>query len=116
MPEYKEQPAVVAEVKSHIRTRSMYFEYPHDAPFSILQRRDMLHTYADGSKRATFHDEFTVPAPASMQETFVLRNPATNEPIEGAAQMSYQDLLVALFSFGWHNMEQHDSKPSNTDE
>jgi hypothetical protein len=112
MPEYREQAAAATETKSHIRTRSIYFEYPHDAPFSILQRRDLLHTYSDGSLRADFHDEFIVRPPESMQETFVLRNPQTNDPLPGSPTMTYQDLLVALFSFGWHTMEQHDALPA----
>lgn len=47
-----------------------------------------------------------------MTVEFPLRNPATNEIIEGQT-MTYQDLYVGLFSLYWHLALERDAAAAN---
>jgi hypothetical protein len=83
---------------SYTRGRSLYFENPYNSTPSLLIREETIINLADrvitepaGEIRKVV-DDLTV--------EFPLRNPATNEIIEGAT-MSYQDLYVGLFSLYW---------------
>lgn len=48
----------------------------------------------------------------NLSVSFPLRNPSTNEVIEGAT-MSYQDLYVGLFSLYWHLALERDAAEAN---
>lgn len=83
---------------SYTRGRSLYFENPHNGTPSLLICEESVTNLADrtiyepaGEIRKVVDD---------LAVVFPLRNPATNEVIEGAT-MSYQDLYVGLFSLYW---------------
>ena len=83
---------------SYTRGRSIYLENPLNSTPSMLIREETIINLADrvitepaGEIRKSV-DDLTV--------EFPIRNPATNEIIEGQT-MTYQDLYVGLFSLYW---------------
>lgn len=84
---------------SYTRGRSLYFENPLNSTPSLLIREEVVTNLTDrvivesaGEIRKVVND---------LSVSFPLRNPQTNEIIEGAS-MTYQDLYVGLFSLYWH--------------
>ncbi len=95
MAEYKESIAVGT---SYQRGRSLYFENPKSSVPSLLIREERITTLADRVITEPCGEILKTVDDLSVQ--FQMRNPQTNELIEGAT-MSYQDLYVALYSLYW---------------
>lgn len=83
---------------SYTRGRSMYFENPKDSNPSLLVREETVINLAD--RVITEHAGEIRKVVDDLNVEFPLRNPATNEIIEGQT-MTYQDLYVGLFSLYW---------------
>lgn len=84
---------------SYTRGRSLYFENPANSNPSLLIREETVINLADRTIYEPAGEIRKVVTDLSVE--FPLRNPLTNEVIEGAT-MSYQDLYVGLFSLYWH--------------
>lgn len=83
---------------SYTRGRSMYFENPANSSPSLLIREETVINLAD--RVITEHAGEIRKVVDDLSVEFPLRNPATNEIIEGQS-MTYQDLYVGLFSLYW---------------
>jgi hypothetical protein len=83
---------------SYTRGRSMYFENPLGSPPALLVREETVINLAD--RVITEHAGEIRKVVDDLTVEFPLRNPATNEIIEGQT-MTYQDLYVGLFSLYW---------------
>jgi hypothetical protein len=91
---------------SYVRGRSLYFENPLGAAPSLLIRLEEVINLADrqvtrdaGEFIKTFDD---------MSVSFPLRDPSTNDVIEGAS-VTYGHVFQMLFSAFWHLAEEHDA-------
>lgn len=93
---------------SYQRGRTLIFENPRQGTPSLLIKEERVTLLANnrvilesaGEIRKIVED---------MTPTFALRNPATNEIIEGQTA-SYQDLYVLLFSLYWHLANERDAQ------
>jgi len=84
---------------SYTRGRSLYFENPANSTPSLLIREETVINLAD---RAIYEPAGEIRKVVDdLSVEFPLRNPATNEIIDGQT-MTYQDLYVGLFSLYWH--------------
>lgn len=95
MSDYRETSIVGT---SYTRGRSMYFENPHLSVPSLLVREETVINLAD--RVITEHAGEIRKVVDDLSVEFPIRNPATNEIIEGQT-MTYQDLYVGLFSLYW---------------
>lgn len=84
---------------SYTRGRSIYLENPLGSLPSLLVREETVINLAD--RVITEHAGEIRKVVNDLSVEFPLRNPATNEIIEGQS-MTYQDLYVGLFSLYWH--------------
>lgn len=84
---------------SYTRGRSLYFENPLGSTPSLLIREETVINLTD--RVITEHAGEIRKSVDDLSVSFPLRNPATNEIIEGQS-MTYQDLYVGLFSLYWH--------------
>lgn len=91
---------------AYTRGRSLYFENPLSAVPSLLIRLEEVINLADrqvtqpaGEIIKTFDD---------MSVQFPLRDPATNEIVEGSSA-TYGYVFMLLFSAFWHLAEEHDA-------
>lgn len=84
---------------SYTRGRSMYFENPLGSAPSLLVLEETVINLAD--RVITEHAGEIRKVVDDLSVEFPLRNPATNEIIEGQS-MTYQDLYVGLYSLYWH--------------
>lgn len=83
---------------SYTRGRSLYFENPLGSAPSLLIREETVINLAD--RVITEHAGEIRKVVDDLSVEFPLRNPVTNEIIEGQS-MTYQDLYVGLFSLYW---------------
>lgn len=83
---------------SYTRGRSLYFENPLGSAPSLLIREETVINLAD--RVITEHAGEIRKVVDDLGVEFPLRNPATNEVIEGQS-MTYQGLYVGLFSLYW---------------
>ncbi len=95
---------------SYTRGRSLYFENPLNSTPSLLIREETVINLAD--RVITEHSGEIRKTVDDLSVSFPLRNPATNETIEGAT-MTYQDLYVGLFSLYWHLALERDAAEAN---
>lgn len=92
---------------SYTRGRSLYFENPLNSTPSLLIREETVINLTD--RMITEHSGEIRKVVDDLSVSFPLRNPQTNEVIEGAS-MTYQDLYVGLFSLYWHLALERDAK------
>lgn len=83
---------------SYTRGRSIYMENPLGSTPSLLVREETVINLAD--RVITEHSGEIRKVVDDLTVEFPIRNPATNEIIEGQT-MTYQDLYVGLFSLYW---------------
>jgi len=106
MAEYKES---TVSGTSYQRGRSMYFENPRNKTPSILVREETVNILQD--KIITEPAGEILKSVDDLSVVFNLRNPLTNEIIEGQTA-TYQDIYVMLYSLYWHLAEVSDIKSS----
>jgi len=106
MAEYKES---TVSGTSYQRGRSMYFENPRNKTPSILVREETVNILQD--KIITEPAGEILKSVDDLSVVFNLRNPLTNEIIEGQTA-TYQDIYVMLYSLYWHLAEERDIKSS----
>jgi len=106
MAEYKES---TVSGTSYQRGRSIYFENPRNKTPSILVREETVNILQD--KIITEPAGEILKSVDDLSEVFNLRNPLTNEIIEGQTA-TYQDIYVMLYSLYWHLAEERDIKSS----
>lgn len=97
---------------SYTRGRSMYFENPLNSTPSLLVREETVINLAD--RTITEHSGEIRKVVDDINVSFPLRNPATNDVIEGAS-MTYQELYVGLFSLYWHLALERDAAAESND-
>lgn len=95
---------------SYTRGRSLYFENPLGSNPSLLVREETVINLADRVITEPAGEIRKVVTDLSVE--FPIRNPATNEIIEGQT-MTYQDLYVGLFSLYWHLALERDATVAN---
>lgn len=107
MAEYGEQIIDQVVITKYLRARKLEIDYPKGlSPSMRVDREWCVNT--NGEESFEPGDSFISSLPENMLEEFPLRNPLTNEIIPEMT-MSYQNLYIALFSFVWAVMEQHDA-------
>jgi hypothetical protein len=107
MPEYKESSIAGT---SYQRGRSLYFENPKGGTPSLLIREEVVTNLGD--REITEHVSEIRKVVDDMSVVFDLRDPTTNELIEGATA-TYQDLYVLLFSLYWSLALARDEEAAN---
>ena len=107
MSDYRETSIVGT---SYTRGRSLYFENPANSNPSLLIREETVINLADRTIYEPAGEIRKVVDDLSVE--FPLRNPATNEIIEGQT-MTYQDLYVGLFSLYWKLALDRDAAAAN---
>lgn len=94
---------------SYQRGRSMYFEYPRNETPSLLVREETVTILGEDRVIVEPDGEILKSIPVAQLGTeFQLRNPATNDAIEGQTA-TYQDVFILLFSLYWHLAEERDT-------
>jgi len=96
MSDYRE---TTVKGTSYTRGRSLYFENPLNATPGLLIREEQV-TNLDG--RTIFEPAGEIlKAVTDLSIRFPIIDPLTNQPVPDA-DMSYQDLYVAMYSLYWH--------------
>lgn len=95
---------------SYTRGHSLYFENPANSNPSLLIREETVINLADRTIYEPAGEIRKVVTDLSVE--FPLRNPATNEIIEGQT-MTYQDLYVGLYSLYWYLALERDAAAAN---
>lgn len=95
---------------SYVRGRSMYFENPKGCVPSVLIRLEEVINLAD--RQMTRDAGEIIKSFDDMTVEFPLRDPATNDVIEGQTA-TYGQVFALLFSAFWHLAEERDQESAS---